>query len=621
MLNEKPNKAIPGVPTIGYKTPWHSNNRQSHLRIAIIMRCQVIVTMLALSCLSCNSISAQHNKSAATYSSWYHFNSATKEYQCYQHVTCTEQGAVIPTGHCMTYDESSKSLSYVLCHFLHDNLTDDLEGIKLPNKISELNEYMCGPLNRKGSVCSECIDGFGPSLASLGYECSNCTGTWHGLPLYFLLEFGPITVFFVVIFAFQFSFTSAPMTGFIMYSQIVLFEIVLSNSHLIRATLADGGLSQTLVQVIATFYGVWNLDFLWYIVPPFCVSRKLKLIDLLFIRHMCAFYPFFLIVATWICIELHGQNFKPLVWLWSPFHKCMVRIRRSLDVKTDIVDVFASFYLLSCSKLVYQAITVMTCHHISITSTGSNTIESVVSVTEDLSVHCYSTKHWAFFVVSLFVIILFVLLPVLVLMLYPTKFCRQCLTKCRMDGRPRTILFTFVEKFHSSYRDGLDGEWDMRSFAGIHFLLRFFCFVGWRIFLVFKITNRGSLFKILGLAAAFALVAYLKPYKKTYMNVMDVLMLSYTALLYLIDIETSDYKQSVSILVYLFLPIAVFVIAVSVQLIAAIHHKTRDSKLWRCYKRGQIIVTNTNSHQRLNPPIAVVQHTSYGSTSNCTIGM
>jgi len=42
-----------------------------------------------------------------------------------------------------------------------------LEGryIALPHKISELNNVFCTPLNRRGLLCRDCIDGFGPSLA------------------------------------------------------------------------------------------------------------------------------------------------------------------------------------------------------------------------------------------------------------------------------------------------------------------------------------------------------------------------------------------------------------------------------------------------------------------------
>jgi hypothetical protein len=507
----------------------------------------------------------------------------------------------------MTYDESSKTLSYGMCHFLQYNL-DDLKGIKLPSNISELNEYMCGPLNRKGSVCSECIDGFGPSLASLGYECSNCTSTWHNIPFYILMELGPTTLFYMLILVLQINFTSAPMTGFIMYSQIVLFEILLRNNTFIRTTLAE---FPSIVGAIAMLYGIWNLDFLRYIISPFCVSSKLELIDILFIQHVCTSYPFFLIAITWVCIELYGRNFKPLVWLWSPFRRCMIHMHKSLEVKSDMVNIFSSFYLLSCSKLFYQAATIIGCHHISVTSTNTNTIESVVSVTEDLHIYCYSPKHLAFSIVSLFVTVLLVFFPVLVLMLYPTKICSQCLSKCRMDGRPTTILFTFAEKFHSSYRNGLDGKRDMRSVSGIHFLVRLFCFIGWRIFLVSKITNQGSFFKILGLATAIILVAYLKPYKKAYMNIMDILLLCYTALLYLIGEYSTS---SIITMVYLFVPMTAFVVTISIKLMAGIINKVRGSKSRRSYKRGQKDTANANSHQILiSSPVAVVQHTSYGS--------
>ena len=51
------------------------------------------------------------------------------------------------------------------------------QHILLPRNLSQLNDYMCtcGPLNRKGLVCSECADGFGPSVTSFGYKCVNCT--------------------------------------------------------------------------------------------------------------------------------------------------------------------------------------------------------------------------------------------------------------------------------------------------------------------------------------------------------------------------------------------------------------------------------------------------------------
>ena len=87
-------------------------------------------------------------------------------------------------------------VNYCQTFIFRDQNATVIDGmyIQLPDNISKLNDYMCGPMNRKGRVCSECTDGFAPSVTSIGYECSNCTGIWYGVPLYLFLEFVPITV-------------------------------------------------------------------------------------------------------------------------------------------------------------------------------------------------------------------------------------------------------------------------------------------------------------------------------------------------------------------------------------------------------------------------------------------
>ena len=59
---------------------------------------------------------------------------------------------------------------------------------------------MCGPMNRKSPLCSECIDGFGLSATSFLYTCSNCThfSLTYGIPLYVLIEVIPITVLYLI---------------------------------------------------------------------------------------------------------------------------------------------------------------------------------------------------------------------------------------------------------------------------------------------------------------------------------------------------------------------------------------------------------------------------------------
>ena len=277
-------------------------------------------------------------------------------YNCEQ-ITCSKKGPLLEFPYCATYSEDTKLLSLVRCPYFQPighNVTLH-EQIILPRNLSELNGYMCGPLNRKGLVCSECADGFGPSVTSFGYRCANCSDTWYRVPLFLILEFAPITVLYLVILVFQISITSAPMPCFIMYAQfiVIIFE---SNSSLrvAKIFLTNSWDFRLDMQIILTLYGIFNLDFCHYdIIPPFCISSKLKYIHIALLGYITAFYPILLILLTWIFVELYGRNFRPLMWLLRPFHRCFVRLRRGWNTKSDIIDVFCTFFMLSYSKIIY----------------------------------------------------------------------------------------------------------------------------------------------------------------------------------------------------------------------------------------------------------------------------
>ena len=122
------------------------------------------------------------------------------------------------------------TVNYYRCpYYQHNGYNVTTPGYtQLPRNLSQLNDYMCGPLNRKGLVCNKCADGFGPSVTSFGYKCANCTDAWYGVPLFLIIEFVPITVFYLVILVFQISVTSAPMPCFIMFAQWVVASFYLS---------------------------------------------------------------------------------------------------------------------------------------------------------------------------------------------------------------------------------------------------------------------------------------------------------------------------------------------------------------------------------------------------------
>ena len=201
--------------------------------------------------------------------------------------------------------------------------------------MSDLNNAFCAPLNRHGLPCRNCIDGFGPSTISIGYACANCTENNYGWMLYILSEMVPATVFYFAVLTLRIRIISAPMNCFVLLSQLVVNYLNHSPSvH--GALMAElDATSRTLFRVIFTGYGFWNLDYFRYLIPPFCVSQDLKNIHILALQYVSAFYLLLLTAITYTCVELHGHNFRPIVWLWKPFHRCCVDVRRRWDTKAS----------------------------------------------------------------------------------------------------------------------------------------------------------------------------------------------------------------------------------------------------------------------------------------------
>ena len=403
----------------------------------------------------------------------------------FDQLRCTKSGPQLRNGYCVTYNENTKVISVFNCPYFQQNcynmtqsgwrtiLPKNFSQLNnymcgrlnrkvqsgwrtiLPKNFSQLNNYMCGRLNRKGLVCSECADGFGPSLTSFGYKCTNCTdAAWYGVPLFLFLEFIPITVFYLIILVFQIRVTSAPMPCFIMYAQFVVIAFDSSATPLLQKIIPKEEWNSRLdMRIGLLLYRIFNLEFGHYLIPPFCISGKLKSIHLACLGYISAFYPLILIYLTWVSVELHGRNFRPLVWLWRPFHRCFVRLQRGWDTKSDIIDVFTTFFLLSYGKIMYQTLLLTSYYKIiNIDKSGQHffTYQCLV----DQSVLYGSKYHLSFAIPAVMISLVFNVLPLLLLILYPTKAFRSCLSKFYLNS---IVLNIFIEKIQGCYRNGLDG--------------------------------------------------------------------------------------------------------------------------------------------------------------------
>ena len=93
---------------------------------------------------------------------WSFYNDTLQQCQCYETMSdfyfmpyklteCSDRKTSIYIGYCMTTEEQGTFISYCAAYFSSLNITG-VNGmyIQLPNNASELNNFMCGSLNRKG---------------------------------------------------------------------------------------------------------------------------------------------------------------------------------------------------------------------------------------------------------------------------------------------------------------------------------------------------------------------------------------------------------------------------------------------------------------------------------------
>ena len=150
------------------------------------------------------------------------------------------------------------------------------------------------------------------------------------------------------------------MTSFILYSQISMFALVIDPPPPLERVVPQYEKS-FLLKLNLFLYGPWNLDLFCSVLPPFCVISGLNFKYAAVLGYVSVLYPLFLIVLTWVCIELHGQGFKPIVYLLIPFHKCLGKLKQDCGGKRDVVDVFSAFFVLSYSRLMYQSSLFLEC--------------------------------------------------------------------------------------------------------------------------------------------------------------------------------------------------------------------------------------------------------------------
>ena len=384
----------------------------------------------------------------------------------------------------------------------------------LPQNPALLDSQLCQPSHRQGVLCGKCISGYAPSMNSESFECVKCTGTKAklGWLLFIATKFVPLTILFVILIVFNISLTSGPANAFIFYSQIITTCFGLYTFSITY---------QNLKTSYVVPYDIWNLNFFDAVIPGYCLHPQITVLTVLALDYLVAFYPLILIFVLYIGIKLNNRGIRLFACLCEPLHHCFARFRQTWNLKRSIADAIAAFLLLSYTKLI--SVSVQLLSPVSLYDHNDYRVETVVYI--DGSIQYFHREHIPYVLAALIILVVFVLCPPVLLLAYPK--CFTC-GKDKTQGRIRVATQNFLDTFYGCYKDGRDGTWDFRYFAGLYFIFRivFFCVY---YFIISSWSLQYALQQIMCTAGIF-LFAVFRPYRNDFYNKVDATMFTILAI-------------------------------------------------------------------------------------------
>ena len=501
-------------------------------------------------------------------------------------VMCDEdtQQTLILGGYCMSYDYTLNDTIIGRCPFNYHYPDTQIVYITLPNDTSELNSFMCNGLNRTGLLCSQCQQGLGPAVISYKRECVKCFEKQYGWLLYITATLIPTTVLCFLVIIFQFHITSPEMNAFVFLCQFVTCADTLTNPYIFVHYTSNLTAIRFIELSLTTFYGIWNLDFFRYLIPSFCISSDMSTLHTIALEYVVAIYPLLLTILIYLCIEMYDSGVRVMVCVWRPFHACFARFRRKWDLKGNVIHAFATFLLLSYSKLLTVSYSLLDANILR-NNRGKRFGPAVLYY--DASVEYFSRQHLPFAMLAICVLLVFVLFPLLLLLLYPMRSFQRCLGYCtRIRWQ---FLHTFADAFQGYYKNGTNGTWDYRYFAGLYLLFRIVLLVAF----IISMTYQWLILIPLPIFVSL-MFAYFRPYKNNYFNIIDCLafvLLVLTIFLIMYAIRANPFPLQILYVVGL-IPFLYFISFVLYKLLPRV-------ALFRtcCSKIGKVLqARNKNQH-------------------------
>ena len=450
-------------------------------------------------------------------------------------INCVETNGNTPEvflllGACITQNKKQTKLMAGFCPYYHlDKVL--MQYVSAPQSTSELNKTCKDYYKRAGQFCGQCLSGYSFPAYSYDLSCVRCPPGTNGWGKFLLISLLPTTIFFFVVLVFRFRATSPQLNCYILVAQLMTSPVVL------REAFKHSHLNSSHNKYSASLYlgciSIWNLDFFRLIYSPFCLHPQASMLQVLSLDYIVAAYPLSLIIFTYALATLHYRGCPLVLWLWRPFRWCFALLRRQWDIRNSLLDAFATFLLLSYIKFQSVSFDILTpLFSLDVYGTKQQTM-----LYYDGTVKYFGREHLPYAVLAITVLLVFNLLPIFLLCLYPCPCFQMLLNKFQLNGE---TLRVFMDIFQGCFKNGTEGTVDCRYFAAFYFMVRVGENVAFSLFGVREMYIM-SFFIVL----ALLIIAVLQPYKTPFFNRLDSVILSSLILGIVTLLQNSAYNSPV----------------------------------------------------------------------------
>ena len=355
--------------------------------------------------------------------------------------------------------------------------------------------------------------------------------------MYFCLLLIPPTVLFLAFIILDIKVHSGGLSAFIFLAHALMEMLFLWPSLVIIPHHFFGFWP---VHILLSLYGAWSLNFMQFLIYPFCLSEQLTTLQVVSLGYVSSVYPLLLCIVTYYLIQFHARGNWLLMKLWRPFQRCIIKSNKQTSTESSVIHTFGTFVLLSYGNNLFVTKTLLRGYAVADLDAQTSRLTFLPSRSVDLGATYFGSTHAPYAVLGILGGFFTLVLPLVLTLIFPTRLFPKLISYCGL--RKWHAIRMFMEVFSSSYKDGTGSKRDCRLFAAIYLFAQLIVANG------LPLVQFSTLMQYFWLSSSvpyllFAVVfAFIKPHRKWSHNLVDtgiLLLISSLCILCHIAFETN----------------------------------------------------------------------------------